>query len=473
MKNISSMPVQVKASFWFLIANICMKGISIITTPIFTRILTPTDYGITSLYNSWASIFSIFITLSMSQGVYSKGLLRYKGREEQLTSSLLTLSGLSTIMWLVLFGCFSDSIAKLLELPRFLVVYMIITTFLGEGLAFWLTRKRFFYEYKSVITITLLIGIGSPIVQYVAVCMTEDYKAYYKIIASLILPSVSGAIILIKTWVKGRQYYNKVYWKYALKFCLPLIPHYLSTTVLGASDKIMISKYVGDVATGLYSVSYTLSSFVNIVFNAINGSFLPWFLRQQDEKNYSSTKKVTNALVLGVGGSCLALICIAPEIMKILAPPEYYEGVYIIPPVVLGLFFTYLYSLFANVEFYHEKSTYIMVASIITAITNIILNAIFIPMFGYLAAGYTTLFSYIMQSLLHLYFGFRIEKNMNKLFDFRIIACIVAVLMTITFLIVWLYDSVIVRWAVLIVIGIICIIFRKRLLSMWKLLRNK
>ena len=59
-KKINNLSPAAKASFWFVVSNVMLKGISFITTPIFTRILGPNDYGITSVFVSWEGVISIF-----------------------------------------------------------------------------------------------------------------------------------------------------------------------------------------------------------------------------------------------------------------------------------------------------------------------------------------------------------------------------------------------------------------------------
>lgn len=60
-----SIPVQVKASLWFLICAFLQKGISFITTPIFTRLLSTSEYGQYNVFNSWMNIIIVIVTLNL------------------------------------------------------------------------------------------------------------------------------------------------------------------------------------------------------------------------------------------------------------------------------------------------------------------------------------------------------------------------------------------------------------------------
>ncbi|MDS9385551.1 polysaccharide biosynthesis C-terminal domain-containing protein, partial [Streptococcus pneumoniae] len=100
-----------------------------------------------------------------------------------------------------------------------------------------------------------------------------------------------------------------------------------------------------------------------------------------------------------VGIGSILTISLGPEIIQLFAPKQYYEAIRIIPPVALSVYFMFLYPIFGNIEFYFEANHFVMWASIGGAIMNIFLNFIFLKHFGYIAAGYTTLFCYILFAL--------------------------------------------------------------------------
>lgn len=87
-KKYRSMPVQVKASLWFLICSFLQKGISTVSTPIFTRLLSTAEYGQYNVFNSWLGIITIFVTLNLSAGVYTQGLVKFDKDNKILSSSL-------------------------------------------------------------------------------------------------------------------------------------------------------------------------------------------------------------------------------------------------------------------------------------------------------------------------------------------------------------------------------------------------
>lgn len=91
-------PVQVRASLWFLICSFLQRGISMLTTPIFTRLLSTSEYGQYSIFNSWLGIITIFVSLSLAGGVYTQGLVKF---EEDKSTFSSTMQGLNAVLVVV------------------------------------------------------------------------------------------------------------------------------------------------------------------------------------------------------------------------------------------------------------------------------------------------------------------------------------------------------------------------------------
>jgi len=157
------------------------------------------------------------------------------------------------------------------------------------------------------------------------------------------------------------------------------------------------------------------------------------------------------------------VIALAPELIKIFAPDSYAEAVWIIPPVGLSIFFTFLYCFFADFEYYYEKTRFIMVASVFSAGLNILLNYIFIREFGYIAAGYTTLFCYIVYTFLHyLNYKYIINKILSRqsVYHENKILLICVVLIAFGFILASLYKYQVIRYS-FVVLVFVFIYFRR------------
>ncbi len=94
------------------------------------------------------------------------------------------------------------------------------------------------------------------------------------------------------------------------------------------------------------------------------------------------------------------MILLAPEIVRIMATQEYYEAVYIMPPIAMGVVLTAVSNMYSNILIFLKKTKVIMLASGAASAVNVVLNFVFIPKFGYQAAAYTTLVAYIVMAII-------------------------------------------------------------------------
>lgn len=461
-----------KASIWFTVCNVIQKGILFLTTPLFTRMLTTEEYGQYSVFMSWYSIISIFTTLNLSAGVYNKALVKYENKEE-VTSSFLGLSYVTTGFVFIIYYCFRKWLNPFLGISTVYIILIFFESIFQSAFLLWSVRERFDYKYKKLVIVTLLMAFINPGLGVIAVRLSEN-KALARVSSYVFSDGIFGIILAIVIIIKGKKFYSKIYWKYALKFNIPLIPHYLSMNILYSSDRLMINNMIGSSQAAIYNIAYTLSSMMTILTNAINNSFIPYSYKALKDKSYNVIGRVANELLLVVALLCILTMLVGPELVLIVGGQKYYEAIWIMPPVATSVFFMFLYPLFGNIEFYYEKTNYVLVASSCGAILNIILNYIFIKLFGYIAAGYTTLICYILFSFAH-YFFYKIVLKENSIetniYNIKFIIGLSIGILTVMAIMIIVYNFTFVRYLIIFVLVVILFIKRKyvwgKISSIW------
>lgn len=455
------MSVPAKAAVWYTLCNLFQKGISFIIIPIYTRILTTAEYGEYSSFQAWSNILVIFATLNLYCGVFTKAMVDKEGERDCYTSSM---QGLSTILTSVLFLIYSvahnfwDSI---LQMGTITIILMFVYFIFYPAFSFWSVRQRVEYKYKLMVIVTLMVSIATPLVSILLLYMTS-LRADAVIWGYLFVQILVGGYLYIYQFIRGRVFYNKKYWLYAIRFNVPLIPHYLSLIILGQADRIMIKEYCGKDKTGIYSLAYQVSMLMNIFVNAINNSLVPWTYEKMKQKEYQSIKTVTKKLCIAISVMTIMAVLVAPEIVYILGGRQYLAAIWVIPAVALSVYFTFCYGLFSNVEFYFGETKFVMAASVIGALLNIVLNVLFIPKVGFIAAGYTTLVCYLVFMIMHFLFMRRICVNKitgEIIYDikFIVISCmIISMGAGISML---LYNTMIFRY---VIIGLGCVVCLKK-----------
>ena len=220
------------------------------------------------------------------------------------------------------------------------------------------------------------------------------------------------SVLFLRHMRRGRVFYSYDVWKYSLTFAIPLVPHYLSGLVLSSSDRIMIKHLVGESEAGLYNLASIIAICGTLINQAILQSFSPWISKKIKYNQIEDIHRPAYAILVFIGMANLMIVLLSPEILQVFAPPDYYEAIWVMPPIVLSVMFMFMYNLFSCFEFYYEKKYYISTATMIGAGLNIILNYVFIRQFGYIAAGYTTLICYIAFVVMHYCFMKRISMEM-------------------------------------------------------------
>ena len=394
-----------KSGIVFTLATLFTKGLSIITVPIFTRIMSTDQIGIVNLYNSWFSMISVIATLSLTSGGYQLALKEFGNDKDGYESSVLTIT---TLMGLLILGVFCAAPtfwSNILGLPISLCALICIGFVVSPAQDFWMSRQRFDYKYKLSGAISIATAvIASALSIYVVLSMrsngAED-TATGRLWANYIVVYGAALCFSIYIFLKGRKFFDKKYWKFSLSISLPLIGHAIAKQILDVSDRQMISRMVNNSAVGIYSTLYTVSSISLIAWNAINAAFVPYLFKNIDNENkHDDIRKISAVLLIAYALIAILFTYLAPEIVRILAPDEYYEAIYIMPPIAMGVSLTAVSNMYSNVLVYYKKTKVIMIASITAAVSNVILNYIFIRMYGYQAAAYTTLASYIVLTLI-------------------------------------------------------------------------
>lgn len=130
----------------------------------------------------------------------------------------------------------------------------------------------------------------------IAVSNTSQ-KGIARILSVVVVNVFVGLFFYIYNFIKGKTFYYKEYWKFALLFNLPLIPHYLSMVVLSQADRIMIEKMFGQEKIAIYSVAYSVSMVMNIIVTSINSSYVPWTYQKIENGQYKEFRKMSNILL--------------------------------------------------------------------------------------------------------------------------------------------------------------------------------
>lgn len=468
-------PIAVKVSTAYAICNVLQRCLSFITLPLFTRLLTTEQYGQMTIYQSWTGILSILLTLNLAYGSFSTAMVKFEDDRDGYIASVEGICLVLSLCFLILYLPFQNLWNKLFDLPTSLMCLMLAELLGTTAIQLWSGKKRFEFSYKSVVGVTLGMSVLSPILAYILV-INSDEKGYARILGYSLVTVVIGGILYLRNAAKGKKIYNKEYWKYALGFNIPLLAYYLSQMIFNQSDRIMISHLTSTSDAAMYGVAYNLAMILTFVLNAINNSYVPWMYGKIKEGSQEKNKPISVVIAVLMALMILCVIWFAPEIITIMAGKQYAAAVYVVAPVGMSLLLLFYVQLFINVEFYYEEKKMLVWASIGAAVLNIVLNYIFIPRYGFVAAGYTTLASYIVFVLSNFAAMQKLLKQKNlpdNMYDYKMLFLVAVLFMASGFLGVALYNFLFTRIVITILVCCVLVVFRKTFIDTLKIIKGR
>ena len=461
--KVRTMPRNLKATIVFAVASFATSGINYITTPVFTRLLSTHEYGTVQVYTSWLSIVQVFASMTLIYpGILNVGLYEHRENRWKYLSSMLGITSVTTGVLGLLYLAFRSQLNDLLDLPSVMVILMLLTCFFRPATIFWTNKQRYEFNYRS----TFIVSVGSAVLAQLAAVVAVVFASKNGMtqLASVRLWSAESinlavaAILFFRIVTKGKNFVSPTLWKTTVLVAIPLIPHYLSSVVLSSIDKIMISQIVGTEKTGIYSLAAIISAIGVLIWRALSVTFTPFINSKLGERDFEAIRKAVKPLLLTVGAFCVITSLAAPEIISILATKDYIEGVYVVPAVAASIFIHALYDNFTAISFFHKKSVRIMLATLTAALFNVAMNYLFIPRFGFIAAGYTTLASNLVLTGMHYINARQIEKE--KVFDSKFSAVATLVVSAICLFCVFLYSFFWIR--MFLILALLVYLFVKR-----------
>ena len=438
-----------KAGLGYTVGNVLVKGLSFISVFIFARLMTVADFGIFSTYNADASILFVVIGFALHASIRNANI-DYHERIDEYCSSVTIPTILNTLFLLLVAILFARPLAALLTFERpSLVVMIVFESFCLAIITYYNSVLSVNYRYREYLFISLiysLVGIGLSILLILTAFRSERYLG--RVLGTLISSGIVTAYILFRIFQRARPRINTEFWRYGLKISLPIVPHGLSQILLSSFDRLMIKAQIGDTQAGIYSFAYTVGTIFTVVGSSLDTAWAQWFYDQMEKKNLGKIRRVASIYGTLMSAAAIMFMLISPELVAIMGGAKYLDSRAVTLPVILAMYYSFMYNFPASIEYYYKKTKFIAIGTMSAAALNIVLNAIFIPRYGYVAAAYTTVVCYLCYYGLHIFFSAKVHGD--ALYDMRVHLLLVALVSVSMFVILLFLESMWVR------LGLLC-----------------
>lgn len=383
-----------------IVSTVLLQGISLFTSPLFSRLLGTDGYGVISTYNTWVSAAAIVCSLQ-TYGTLVNARVEYPEEEQRrYQSSVMTLSLLFFLLCSGVAVLFLKPVSGLLKLRDHQVALLLWHAFGVFCLNF--LNSKFTYEFKAGRNMLLSLGItvSSLILSLILVLNMPQQERYAGRLMGVAIPyGILGIAACGGVLLRGKCFFSRKYWKFCLPLALPMVFYSLSDLLLGHSDLVMLRSIAGDGPAGIYGLAYLFGSAMFTIFTGLNNSWTPFFFEdmKQGRDVRSQAKNFLELFtVLSMG-----FVLLTREVYHIFAREDYWEGTVLIPLFTVGYYLNFLCTFPINFEYFHKKTKVVAAATVVSSLLNVALNYVFIHRFGMMGAAAATLLSRVFQYSVH------------------------------------------------------------------------
>jgi O-antigen/teichoic acid export membrane protein len=384
--------------------------VGILLIPIYTRALSPSDYGITSLIGVFSSVYLNLADLGISTSIF-RFYLREKddaGRK-QVMSACLALLALMAVPSLITAAA-SPLISKsLLNDARW---WVLVVLSLGASYADLLTKVPFApiraKERSGLYVIINSTMTAATLVVSIIMVVIFRMGPLGVILAHTVVNALGAIYLLIKhvPWPLPRP--SRRMMRSVLRYGIPFVPSGISQFVLNLSDRYVLKIYETLTTVGLYSIGYRLGEGLSMASNAFRMAWVPFAFRVAHEEDGRQRLADVGATWYGITIlMAVPLSLFSLEALKILTRPAYYGAAQVVPVVAIGLAMFSFYPVAEIALQISGKTAWIPMVNLPVAALNIALNFLLIPRMHMMGAAWATSICYGAQFIIILWLGRR------------------------------------------------------------------
>ena len=416
------------------LSSIVGRLLNYLLVPLYTAVFAnPSDYGVVSELYAWVAFLVVLLTFGMETSFF-RFLQDKEDKEKVFVNSFLTVIGINVLFFAVLLF-FNQNIADLMlysdhnEYIILLGAIVCIDAVTALPLAKLRAENKAFQfagiqlssiGVNIILNLVFMIGLFDPARPEEGVL----FILFANLFASLVKP-----LLLYKHFLHLRFTFDKVLAKEMLWYAFPLVIAGFAGIINETLDRILLKHLLYDGSTqvslkiaeaqvGIYSACYKLAMLVTILLQAYRYAAEPFFFAQL--KNQDKNKVYSKVMNVFIAMVCLVFLVVSLNIdfFKLFIRNEaYYVGLKVVPILLLANVFLGIYY---NQSIWYKLSGQTKFGAFIAiggALLTVVLNVVFIPIYGYMASAWATLIVYAFQMIASYLLGqkhYPIAYNLRK-----------------------------------------------------------
>lgn len=422
------------------ISTIIGRFLNFLLVPFYTNVFSPAEVGIYSNIYAYIAFLNIIYIYGMDAAFMKYSSLAPIEKKKSAYSTAFLCVFISSIFLSLILFLFRYHLTKLMEIPNnyfFLYYFLIVIIFL-DTLAIIpyanlrLQRKSFKFT---------LIRLGNIIIN---ICLNFILVLKYKMgIEAIFIANVSASLFsliilsfdVIKNFVLRIE---KEFLKPMLKFAVPYLPASLAATIVQVIDRPIVLALTNEETLGIYQANYKLGIFMMLIVQMFQFAWQPFLLTTAKEKNAKEIfSKVLTLFLIATSIIWIILSLFIDDLAKLkfygsvsLIGYKFWDGLSIVPIILLAYLFNGLYVNFQAGLYIEEKTKYFPVVTGAGAIVNVLVNILLIPFLGIMGAALATLASYIVMAVTLFFFSqkvYKIKYEYEKIFKILLLVFVTCI----------------------------------------------
>lgn len=383
----------------YTLSNVIQRGILLLLLPVYTRYLSPSDYGVVAVATALSNVAFIVLSLSLHTAA-TRFYFKYRDQQRLLQEHWGTIIGFTLLV---------STVGVLLMLGMGPVPWRLVL----NDIPFW----PYMHLALAAVPFQALLTIALSIIQ-----AREQARLYLIVSCSQMLVNVSLTVWLVVILRQGASgalaatlltamiFSLAMMWhmrgdlslrlsaphlKEATGYSLPLVPHLLVGQVTAVSDRFLLNYFIGAAVAGIYNVGYMLASVLNHLADGLNRAFIPVYMSVLTEKKQPDLDDLRRVGLAMVGFYCsaaLTLSLLAPEFVALFTSPPFNPAARVVPLIAFGFVLNGVYMLLVNILFYEQDGTKrVPFATLAGGAAGICTNVVLIPRLGLVGAACSAL----------------------------------------------------------------------------------
>jgi O-antigen/teichoic acid export membrane protein len=460
-----------KDSAVYTFGNVLTRGIAIVLLPVYTRLLSPSEYGIVDLINIVGSFINVTIALEIGQG-FGRYYADAPSEKDKLDYS-------STSYWFVLFVytffliaalIFSKPLNNLIigQKYRTAIFQVGLLSIWGGGIFTYLRNQLRWYlksKYFALVSVIFTLVSYSTTIFLMVVLKLNVIGVFWGLLLGYLIAN-------FLSWYFSRENYKLNFdwtkFKEMVSFSLPLVPGSVGTILLLYVDRIAIKNLMTLSDVGIFGIAYRFAAIIGLLLGGFQTALIPLIYQNyKKSETPGDISKIFNYFLFAILSFIILLSFFSHELLVIFTTPDYYGAAEVIPIIAFATMFLSLY-IFAPGLNLVKKTKIFAAINITSGVLNLILNYCLIPVWGILGASLSTLISGIFMFSINMIFSqkyYKIPFNWEKIVSSFSVSFIIVVA------VIYMEKMLPIQYLFLMIIK-----FAVALISIWliiKLLLNK